>query len=209
MHYHALFLSMEVNFLNTFSKKLSYIWDYYKLYIIGIPCVLLLLAYVITTFTKSKDFPFSIYFINQEVSIENCVLLEEALTQKMGETDIDSSLYINPAAPDADSQIAFTTAISGHTIDIMISDTLFLEHYSKKEVFADLETLLPANLYQALSQSIIFVPDKEGVMQAYAIDLSSCTYFAKLNLENPVLTIAKYSEHKDSCIALLSLLFSL
>lgn len=200
---------MEVIFLNTLIKNLGYIWDYYKLYLIGVPLALLSLSYVVTVFADSKELPFSVYFINQELSLEACSSLEEELTRELGETYVDSSLILNPDAPDADSQIAFTTAISGHTIDIMISDTRFLEYYAKKEALADLKDTLPADLYDALTPYLVLAENKEGIMTPYAIDLSSCSYFSDLNLLEPVLTIAKYSEHKNSCIAFLRLLFSL
>ncbi len=200
--------------MNTLKNKLSYIWDYYKLYIIGTPFAILFLIYVISAFTGTKEIPFSIYFINQDVTLEAGTTLEEQLRKDLtlaGETNdiyVDTSLLINPAAPDADSQMSFTVAISGHTIDIMISDTAFLEYYAKMEALADLSTVLPIDLYKALTPYIIFAENEKGLMTPYAIDLSTCPYLTNLNLVNPVLTIAKYSEHQEACIEFLRLLFS-
>lgn len=200
--------------MNALKNKLSYIWDYYKFPIIGVPLGILLIIYVVSTFTGSKDVPFSVYFINQDVSIESCQNLEEKLRKASPLEDIvedvyvDASLVIHPDAPDLDSQMSFTASISGHTIDIMISDKPFLEYYSKMNALADLGELLPPDLYDLMMPYLILAENEEGLMTPYAIDLSNCAYFTDLNLDTPVLTIAKYSEHPEACIAFLHLVFS-
>jgi len=200
--------------LNTLRQKLSYIWDYYKFPLIGIPLGILFLIYVISAFTGTKDVPFSVYFINQDVSIESCrdleakLLAARALADVTEDIYVDASLIINPKAPDFDSQISFTASISGHTIDIMVSDRSFLEYYAKMDALADLSVVLPADLYDLLMPYLIMEENKGGLMTPYAIDLSDCTYFTDYNLNAPVLTIAKYSEHQEACIAFLRLVFS-
>lgn len=200
--------------MNTLRQKLSYIWDYYKFPIIGIPLGILLLIYVISAFTGTKEVPFSVYFINQDVSLESCQSLEAKLLATPALADIvediyvDASLIINPEAPDFDSQMSFTASISGHTIDIMISEQSFLEYYAKMDALADLSEVLPADLYDLMMPYLITTENKEGLMTPYAIDLSDCAYFTDLNLNTPVLTIAKYSEHQEACIAFLHLVFS-
>lgn len=194
------------------TTKLSYIWDYYKLYIIGIPLALLLLLYVISAFSGSKDIPFSVYFINQNILIEEGEALEEALRNTASlstvaeDVYVDTSLTITPEQPDFDSQMSFTASISGHTIDIMIGDEVFFNYYATMKAFADLKAFLPADLYEALSPYIVTAENEEGLMTDFAIDLSSFSYFDELSLHSPLLTIAKYTEHKEACIAFLTML---
>lgn len=194
------------------TTKLSYIWDYYKLYIIGIPLALLLLLYTISAFSGSKDIPFSVYFINQDILIEEGEALEEALRNTASlsaateDVYVDTSLTITPEQPDFDSQMSFTASISGHTIDIMIGDEVFFNYYATMKAFADLKEFLPADLYEGLSPYIVTAENEEGLMTDFAIDLSSFSYFDGLSLRSPLLTIAKYSEHKEACIAFLSML---
>lgn len=199
--------------MNTLKNKLSYIWDYYKFPIIGIPLGILFLIYIVSAFTGSKDVPFSVYFINQDVSIESCQHLEEklltsSLTDIVEDVYVDASLIIHPDAPDLDSQMSFTASISGHTIDIMISDRPFLEYYAKMKALADLGEVLPPDLYDRMMPYLILAENEEGLTTPYAIDLSNCAYFSDLGLDAPVLTIAKYSEHQEACIAFLRLVFS-
>lgn len=198
--------------MKNIKTKLSYIWDYYKLYIIGIPLALLLLLYVISAFSSSKDIPFSIYFINQEILIEEGDTLKEALRNTASisaaseDVYIDTSLTITPEQPDFDSQMSFTASISGHTIDIMIGDDVFFNYYASMKAFADLKEFLPEDLYEALSPYIVKAENEEGLMTDFAIDLSSFSYFDGLSLHSPLLTIAKYTEHREACIAFLSML---
>lgn len=195
-------------------KKISYIWDYYKTAIIGIPLLLLFLVYVISAFTDQKEAPFSVYIINQEVSPDACALLETDLEQTLpslkdgGDAYVDASLILNPNAPDADSQMSFTTAIAAHTIDIMISDEAFVSHYAAMEALADLRTVLPAKLYEALTPYIVTFENKEGDAIPYAIDVTTSPFLAVFDtLEAPLLTIAKYSEHQDICEEWLQIIF--
>ncbi len=198
--------------MKNMQTKLSYIWDYYKLYIIGIPLALLLLLYVLSAFSGSGDIPFSVYFINQEILIEEGEALEEALrnTDILSATAedvyVDTSLTITPEQPDFDSQMSFTASISGHTIDIMIGDDVFFNYYASMKVFADLNEFLPQDLYEALSPYIVKAENEKGLMTDFAIDLSSFSYFDGLSLHSPLLTIAKYTEHQEACIAFLSML---
>lgn len=193
-------------------KNMSYIWEYYKFYIISIPLAVLLFLYIIFTFSGSKDIPFSIYFINQNLLIEDGENLEETLRETeliaavAEDVYVDTSLTITPDTPDFDSQMSFTTAMSGHTIDIMIGDEAFFSHYSGMNAFADLREFLPADLYESLTPYIIEAENEEGLMTPYAIDLSQFSCFDGLSLNTPLLTIAKYSEHPEACIAFLRLL---
>lgn len=212
--YHVLFFVSEVNFVETLLKKLSYIWDYYKTIIIGLPLLFLFLFYVISTFSNQKEAPFSVYIINQDVSLDSCHLLEKDLARTLpslmedGNVLVDASLIINPQAPDADSQMTFTTAIAGHTIDIMISDESFVSFYAAKEALADLRTVLPKDLYEDLSPYILSFKNKEGDVIPYAIDVTANPFLAVLDTLNaPLLTIAKYSEHQNICEELLRIIF--
>lgn len=200
--------------MNSILKKLSYIWDYYKTAILGIPLFLLFLAYVISTFANQSIAPFSVYIINQNVTLDSCAQFEEDLERTLpslkdgGDAYVDASLLINPMAPDADSQMAFTTAIAGHSIDIMVSDEAFVSHYAAKEALADLRTILPSDLYEALSPYVLTFANEAGELIPYAINVSDSPYLATLcTLEAPLLTIAKYSEHPDICVELLRVIF--
>lgn len=201
--------------MQLFLKKLSHIWDYYKVPIIGIPLIFLLIAYVFISFSSPDEESFSIYIINQELSLDNAKLLTESTQTALSSPHtpesvlVEHSLYINRENSDPDSQMVFTASISAHTIDVMISDVLFLEQYAPMEALLDLTELLPETDLQRLSPFLLEAPDGNGESKIYGIDVSSCSFLQDCSFDAPVLTIAKYSEHRASDIDFIRLLFDL
>lgn len=182
-------------------KRLQYIWDYYKLPIIGIPLAILLILFVVKSLSTDTEPDFSLYLINQPVTEEERAALASSILKTLcpdgseSSVYIDASLTITPSSPDYESQMSFTTAIAGHTIDVMIADEEFLTYYAAKDAFYDLSELLPAELYEQLTPYLLFADDADGVSHAYGLDVSGCPLLMELDLNAPVLTAAKGTEH--------------
>ena len=200
--------------MHTITKKLSHIWDYYKIPLIGIPLGILFLIYVITSLITPSATPFSVYFINQEISPDAITPLEDQFSSLLpsvadiGGVAVHDDIMINKEAPDADSQMEFTTAIAAHTIDVMITDTLFVEQYASMKALYDLSALLPQELFAKLTPYLIFATDENGATVAYGIDLSSCPQLTDYHLDAPILTVAKYTEQPELCIQFIEALFA-
>lgn len=201
--------------MESLKKNLTYIWDYYKVPILAVPLLLLLIAYVIIGLSGSGEEPFYLYFINQPIDEDARVQFESALTSILDGTgevsgvSIDATLTITPDAPDYDSQMSFTASIAGHTIDVMIADEAFLDYYAKMDSLADLSELLPEDLYDALTPYLVMKEDADGISHAYGLDVSGCTALSGLGLHAPVLTVAKFSEHRDAGVSFIRYLFGI
>lgn len=199
--------------MHSFRKKISYIWDYYKVPIIAFPLIIALIIYVISEFTAPKQEIFSVYVINQDLSLEEVSSLKETLAdnasilQDFDDIAIEHSLFIDKENSDPDSQMIFTTAIAGHTIDLMISDELFLDQYASMDALLDLKDLFSDNTLQTLAPYLLTRTDKNGVEKIFGISLEDCSYFSEYGFDTPVLTIAKYSEHTQPAAELILWLF--
>lgn len=204
---------MEVIFLNT-RERLQYIWDYYKLPILGIPLAALVLLFVIMSFSADTEPALSLYLINHSVTEEERAALAASLHDALcpdadaSSVYVDASLTITPSSPDYESQMSFTTAIAGHTIDVMLADEEFLAYYAAKDAFYDLSELLPAELYGQLAPYLLYAEDAEGISCAYGLDVSGCPLLSGLALEAPVLTVAKGSEHTELAVELIQVMSS-
>lgn len=196
-------------------QRLQYIWDYYKLPILAIPITILVIIFLIMSFRTDTEPDFSLYLINQSVTEEQRQELQTSFHTALCPDTTDSSVYIDtslvitPSSPDYDSQMSFTTAIAGHTIDVMISDEDFFTYYAAKDAFYNLSEFLPAELYEQLTPYLLFADDATGASHAYGLDVSDCPLFSKSESTPLVLTVAKGTEHVDVVSAFIHLLFSI
>lgn len=199
--------------MKSLKKNFTYIWDYYKVPILAVPLLLLVIAYFIAGFSGSKEEPFYLYFINQPLSEEVRTQFETDFSSFWDETgdvdgiSVDASLTITPDTPDYDSQMSFTASIAGHTIDVMIANEAFLDYYAKMDSLADLSELLPEDLYDALIPYLVMKEDESGIPHAYGLNVSDCPALSALHLDKPILTVAKFSEHRDADISFIRYLF--
>lgn len=201
--------------MKSFKENIAYIWDYYKLPMIAVPLLLVVIGYFIAGFSSPKEELFYLYFINQPLNEDARIQLETEFASfgnETGDVDgvtVDASLTITPDAPDYDSQMSFTASIAGHTIDVMIADEPFLDYYAKMDSLADLSGLLPEELYDALTPYLVMKEDESGILHAYGLNVSDCPGLSSLQLEHPILTVAKVSEHRDADISFIRYLFDL
>ncbi|MBP3490220.1 MAG: hypothetical protein J6K53_17795 [Roseburia sp.] len=196
-------------------KRLQYIWDYYKLPLIGIPLAILLIIFVVKSLSVNTEPDFSLYLINHTVTEEARAAFEASLCDTLcpdadaSAVYVDATLTITPSSPDYESQMSFTTAIAGHTIDVMIADGEFLTFYAAKDAFYDLSELLPEELYEQLTPYLLYAEDANGISHAYGLDVSDCPLLAELGLNAPVLTVAKGTEHVDMVLEFVRVIASL
>ena len=64
-------------------KRLQYIWDYYKLPIIGIPLAILLILFVVKSLSTDTEPDFSLYLINQPVTEEERAALASSILKTL------------------------------------------------------------------------------------------------------------------------------
>lgn len=189
-------------------QKLEYIWDYYKIPLLGVPCALLLIFYAVLILSADTEPVLSVYLINQPVTEDARAVFAEELHTSLfpSEADsilVDASLTITPSAPDHESQLVFTTAVAGHTVDIMIADPEFFTYYAQRDAFADLTKLLPEDRLETLAPYLLWAESPDGSPCAYGIDISGFAAFSSLSLDAPILSVAKMTEHNDAVLTFL------
>ena len=190
-------------------QKLSYFWEYYKAPLIGIPLALLLVLFVVRSLSEDTEPALTVYLINQPVTEEARAAWEAELCASLLPADTDqrilvnASLTITPSAPDHESQVAFTTAISGRTVDLMIGDTEFFSYYAARDAFADLRDLLPEELADAYEPYFVYAEDSAGTSHAFGIDVSEFAPFDAVALHPSILTAARYTEHRQAALSFL------
>lgn len=124
----------------TFQEKISYIWEYYKYFIIGIGLFLILLIYTIVSVMNQKDDVLNIILITRYADTEQIKALRETLTENLltEEEQESSRIIIQPISPGTDIQAGmerqkFVAELTAGVVDVIIADTEFFEQLNFKD----------------------------------------------------------------------------
>ena len=137
-----------------FKKRLEYFWDYHKIHIIIIACVLFMGISLIGSITNQKETALSIALIDcysNEGEIKN---YNQELAELLGiDTNkekivLDNSFYLsNMDTPDASSAEVLSLRIMAKELDVMLSKEAIFNRYVQNGIFKDLrEVLSPEQL---------------------------------------------------------------
>ena len=208
----------KIKNLKGFKNKCSYIWEYYKLYFLGIALAIFCVV-SISSQIKANNYntALCVSFINcTTVDLrDNKKILEDLTTQWLeldgvdNRVSIDGYYSINPNEYNEmtyTSQYKLMAQVAAVSHDCYLSDELFITAYSEAEFFYDLEDLLPAKLLNEVSDRLLYYKDVNGDMQAYAIDLTGYPIIDTLifSIEKPVFSVVANAPHTDAIITFLT-----
>lgn len=206
-----------------FSKKAGYIWDYYRYWILGTIAVV---AFCISIGN-------SVYHNIKYTQIFYCAIFNNPLPEEYldslntefsayygldpeSETIYFDCSYILDDNGDPQTNIATIqkagAMIAAKSIDFMIGDAYTLEQYASDGYFYNLEELLPADTYAALSDYIIsYTNIDDGTVVPCALDLSQSepAKRGELYVKEPIGGIVINSENPLVAVEFVKYLFGL
>lgn len=160
-------------------------------------------------------------------------------TDKHNIISIDDSFNFTNANSSFSGSDKLTTILYSEIIDVIVTDTDYFNQYSYYGYLKNLDTYLPEDIKEALSDKLLTAnvyiesedtssenqsafdqamgyldeedPYGDGVPYVLGIDLSDCEKYKELNpmVENPVLTVAYNAPHKENIYAYIRYLFDL
>lgn len=161
-------------------KKLEYIWDYYKLHMIGIAIVIIILISVIQGYVNKKNPILYIGFINTS--------FQESIMTELGDSFIDSiqgnsddccyfytNLVLTSDTTNGSyeysyaSEMKLLAAIESKEFDLAIVNKEVLDAMDRKEYLYDLSSLFP-DAYQT---------------KTTGIDISNVDFLASAGINDP------------------------
>ena len=159
----------------TFKEKLSYFWYYYKWHVIGTIVAIVAIISLIHTYATRKDTALYTVILNggSNVTAEEYAL-ETAEALGVDTTDyemlFDTTMYIDFQHMD-DATIASSQKmmvyIAAAELDVIVSDTASLEHYSYTDTFADLREILSPEQLSKYEPYFYYI-DKKVLMEKQA-----------------------------------------
>lgn len=108
--------------------------------------------------------------------------------------------------------LIYTTRIRSGEWDVILSDYDTANYLAKFNVLTcNLEEFLPPDVYEAVKEYVIIIPDSDGNTHPYGLDLSSSLLVQSggYSYHKPVLSIAAYTQHMEECVRFIRYAFQL
>lgn len=201
----------------TFSQKISYIWEYYKLHIIITTAAILLLVSIGRVIYRNIKYEsiFSCAMVNSLLSSsEENYIIEEfgnyINIDKEHETLTFDSGYIfmwnNSSYSDTNytSRMKVASALAARNIDIFLADETYIVSAALETQLYDLSEVLPEDIYRQVEDYLFYTEGEDGEKHAYAVNLSTSPLTETvLYQEPPYYAIVVNTQHFDTAIEFL------
>lgn len=210
----------------SFRDKLWYIWEYYKIPIIGVIVAAALISSISSAIYNNRfETGLSCVILNSTPTSQDDLVsqyFDQDFRQYAGipddvkiEVDHSMSLTFDDASMNefTYAELAKLTAmISGRELDVMIGNQDVTDHYGTMGGFADLKELLPPDVYEKVKDRIHMVTNQEtGEETACGLFIGDTDFLKKngLSIKDPILTVMNNSTHTDTCVNLIRYVFGL
>ena len=197
-----------------------YIWEYYKIPIIGIVTAVVLLSSIgFSMYQNRFDTALSCVILNslpttEQPSVEKYLDQDFRLYAKLPEDEKISVDYSMNITFEEASMSEFTYAelakltamISSKELDVMIGKPEVIDHYGAMGGFLNLEECLPPDLYETVKDRLYTVQNQEtgeAVFCGLLLDEEDFASKTGLSMEKPILCVMKNSTHTDTAVKLI------
>lgn len=195
----------------TRKQKIEYIWDYYKIHIIGgLFLIILLVSFIHGQITKVE------YVANLTIltPVGDNVKLEEAekeLTNvvvkdgdKKKQVLIDYIPIINPENPEPQMLQKFTVKMAAKEIDVIVLDKKIFDSLMKQGAFMDLSKVKEIDI-QNIKADKIEGTSSDGKSGIYGISAegNSILESMKADTKDKVIAIMEGTERKNTAVSIL------
>ena len=196
-------------------KKAEYIWDYYKLHIIGVLAIILIVASLIHSQITKIDYVFNLTMIGNTIDENKRVNFEKQLTSfviKPGDKKKQAIVDIIPA--DSSNSVEsimsnqymqkFVVRISVGDLDVVILDKKLFESLVKQDTFLKLENISQLNL-ATIKNEKIEASGSDNKKAVYAINAVDIKMFNKMGFDthNKVIGIISSCKQKEKAASVL------
>lgn len=199
-------------------KKLSgrdkwlFVWDYYRIPLIAVACVMLLTAITLLTNAGREEVALYAVFVNTDVSLEEPdasalnALAEAAGIPMEGKTvDLTANLTLGQTyseAADAQTVQVLAALFGISDLDLFAADQAVFERYAQQDAFADLSVLIDREL---LAGADLYTYSVEGKTMTGGIVLhpGSVLHRAGYYHGDVIVGAAINAEHLEEAVAML------
>jgi hypothetical protein len=201
-------------------KKAEYIWEYYKLHIIGVLVVIFIVASMIHGQITKIDYVFNITLVGNNVDENKKTELEKQLggiVIKTGEQNKEAIVSVIPlegsskanASMSSTSTQKFIVEMSVGQIDVVILDKGMAQVFAKQDMFSRLEDIKELDLESIKNEKIEAV-GSDNIKSVYAINAEDIKILKDMGFDtgNMVIGIISSCKQKDKAATVIKWLLN-
>lgn len=210
----------------TFKNKMWYIWEYYKIPIIGvIIAVSLAVSIGSAVFNNRYETALSCVILNgqpdsqqdlvneyfdhgfrqyMELPEEVKINVDHTMNLSFNESEMNEFTYAEMAK--------LSAMITSKELDVMIAKKDSIDHFGEMGGFYDFKELLPPDVYSKVTDDLYFVTNQEtGETAAYGLKITDTDFLKKtgLHMKEPILSVLINSNHTDTALQLIRYVYGL
>ncbi|WP_124067025.1 hypothetical protein [Clostridium sp. E02] len=210
----------------TFKNKMWYIWEYYKIPIIGVIVTVSLAVSIGSAVLNNRhETALSCVILNSQSDSQQDLVGEYfdpgfrqyiELPEEV-EIDVDHTMSLSF---DESEMNEFTYAemaklsamITSKELDVMIAKEDSIDHFGQMGGFYDFKELLPPDVYDKVKDNLYLVTNQEtGETAAYGLKLTDTDFLKKtgLRMKEPILSVLINSTHTDTALQLIRYVYGL
>lgn len=214
----------------SWKDKIWYIFEYYKIHMLMIflfGCLIYLIASTIYRQTFN-DVLYCAFVNNYGYGDMNTEYFEESFHEygNFGKKDLvttDSSMTLNygnrnsgdedsislssmtTSESDYASTMKISAMVAAKSLDVVIMDSATMEGFSSQGMVADIESILPADLYASLSDRIFYGTKEDGTKFPCGIQMSGTNLetIGNIHIQDPVFSIIANTQNPENTVLFL------
>ncbi len=199
--------------------KLWYVWEYYKLHIAVVICIIVTVSSILGNLLNSKEpyLHYAVINLSSLAQAEPVPLTEEAHAAfQLDEDDffsVDTYLFTISdlmSPEDYTSFQEFQLQVYVSDLDMMFMTEADCYALSSAGLFCDLESILPEDLWEKIKDHVIYLPDPvTGETIPAALSLSHCSAIERCEFlsDSVVLCVSPTSNRTDNCVKMIRYIF--
>ena len=201
-------------------KKAEYVWEYYKLHIIGSLVLICVIGSIIHSQITKVDYVFSLTMLGNTVDTNKKTDLETQLTKVVvsdGDTKKQATVSnisfgdSNSSDPAMSSQYMqkFVAQLSVGELDVVILDKDMFESFVKQDMFLKLNNISGLNL-ASIKNKKIEASASDNTKAVYGIDAENIKLFKNIGFDttNKVIGIISTTKQKNNSTLVLKWLLN-
>ena len=212
-------LDSEISVKETFKslsgkKKIEFIYDYYKLPIIGALLAIIIISYMTYSFITKQDTYCNITYYGSTINTDNFNKIKDTLNENiLGDdkkyTIFTDTLLINSNlnyGDDPTTTQAFAIKLAANEIDILLVEKNNFEYFAANNMLLDLNSLEGFDSLNISEADLVTAEDQSGNNNLYGIKVDNLNLLkdSGFNNENTILSIAISSNRHEGVIKVLS-----
>ncbi len=195
-------------------KKVEFIYDYYKLPIIGTLLAIIVISYMTYSFITKQYTYCNITYYGSTINTDNFNKIKDTLNKNILGNDKKYTIFTDSLliatnsnyGDDPTTTQAFAVKLAANEIDILLVEKNNFEYFAANNMLLDLNSLEGFDSLNISSNDLVTAKDETGNNNLYGIKVDNLNLLkdSGFNNENTILSIAISSTRHEEVIKILN-----